>query len=1519
MDILTSIASKIAELLVEPSARQLGYLVSYEANIKALVEETEKLNDKRAGIQLAMGAATRKSQVIAPEVLRWITEVDNMKNEVERFLEEDVKANQMLLNGWLPNLKLQHYLGRKSKKNTEAVLKLIQEGKFDRISYPAPPTGFHFAPYMKTFASRTKILNQVMEALWDGNIHNLAICGMGGVGKTTMAKEVGRRAKVDKLFDEVVMATVTQNPDVMRIQGEIKDALGFTFNTETQIGRAGELRNRIKNIRKILIILDDIWQRLDLDHIGIPFRNEHPGCIVLLTSRSEEVVRNQMRSQRTFIVQVLAEDEAWNLFEEVAGTSINTPNVRPIANQIAKECRGLPVAIVTLGSALKHGTKEEWKNALRQLRKSIAENISEMNANLYGSIELSYNFLKNNEAKSCFLLCCLFPEDHDIPIETLVRFGEGLRLFQGTETMEEARCNVQSLVHTLKRCFLLLDSNKEDCVKMHDIVRDVAISIASKKEHGFVVRCDNELEEWPEIDRREDCTTFSLVTNKIKKSLDSLRCPNLKLLHLSMNLLDQLEFNKNFSLEMKELKVLALQKMHIQLLPSSLQVLQNLKTLHLEYCVLKDISSIGTLVKLEILSLVGSEIQELPMEMRHLQHLKLLDITDCEKLKKIPPGVLSSLTRLEELYMRHSFNGWSPVQVNKEKSCASLDELIPLSDRLKVLDVYIPQVQLLPRNLVLKNLSRFRIYIRVDRWIASRNYLFENILCFRNDYPTDDLIESGINLLMNKCEKLALQGYQKHFNQLHEVGFSMLKILRLYECWGTVEYLMDLNSKWTEDQVPFPILEELYVGHTRLKGLCHPDLLQKKQMQFQREVLAGFKLFRNLKVLGLWDCHELRYVFSTYLAGGSLPQLQNLRLNKCQTTEVIVYKETWENDDNISDDTIVFPALTTLKFSYLQRLISLYSRPKVQESSSESIPTLVPFKCIKWLPNLEKLEITGCPMMRVVFDFHGLAMPLPEKEKANPLPEKENSNPLPEKENANSKQVAVHEKEEEDQQHWCLKCIPARKDKTVQGNKATTSSHSDAQREVRSTGRDDGLVRESSYPYGNYNTNGTDKELVFHNLNSLEVFVCNSVVVIFDFGESQGLFPPVFKNLSEMRLGYLPKLMHIWNIKRGPQQLVFISGFQNLRTLHIEGCKKLTNIFPASVAKLLVMLEQMKVEHCGSLQVIVAKEEEEEEEENVQDVVISFPYLRSISLKKLENLSCFSDQPNCVFRFPSLEKILIKGCYKLEKFVTAAAATSAEDTPKLKQVEDRDLPPPQRNNWLGNLNTTIQHNFQLKQVRQKENPKKKEVLMGTEVVKVDEISFPSQITTTKPLSLLGHGITDIEIHFLQIKFTAIGVYLDPEIVGHLQQWKGKKGSELADDDDFFEALISAPVEKFLRVVVIKEIKGSQYGVQLESAVRDRLAADDKYEEEEEAALEKVVEFFQSKYLKKDSIITYHFPATSPAAEIVLTTEGKEDSKLVVENANVVEMIKKWYLGGTRGVSSTTISSLAHNLSAELSK
>jgi chalcone isomerase len=215
--------------------------------------------------------------------------------------------------------------------------------------------------------------------------------------------------------------------------------------------------------------------------------------------------------------------------------------------------------------------------------------------------------------------------------------------------------------------------------------------------------------------------------------------------------------------------------------------------------------------------------------------------------------------------------------------------------------------------------------------------------------------------------------------------------------------------------------------------------------------------------------------------------------------------------------------------------------------------------------------------------------------------------------------------------------------------------------------------------------------------------------------------------------------------------------------------------------------------------------------------------------------------------------------------------------------------------------------------------------VGSEPETVEGIPFPAEITagSGNPLSLLANGITDIEIHFLQIKFNAIGIYLhnNDVLLGHLQSWKGKTADDLLGDDAFFQALVSAPVEKLFRVVVIKEIKGSQYGVQLESSVRDRLVAADRYEDEEEEALEKVADFFQAKYFKPASVITFHFPATPPAgaaAEISFATEGKDEAKMRVENENVAGMIQKWYLGGESAVSPTTVRSLADRFAALLS-
>ncbi|XP_028088129.1 uncharacterized protein LOC114288735 [Camellia sinensis] len=104
---------------------------------------------------------------------------------------------------------------------------------------------------------------------------------------------------------------------------------------------------------------------------------------------------------------------------------------------------------------------------------------------------------------------------------------------------------------------------------------------------------------------------------------------------------------------MRQLKVLDLRiTEYISLLPSSLQFLSNLLTLHLDYCQKFDnISIIGKLLNLEILSFRESKIEDLPEEIGGLVNLKLLDLTECCKLKRIAPGVISVLVQLQELYM----------------------------------------------------------------------------------------------------------------------------------------------------------------------------------------------------------------------------------------------------------------------------------------------------------------------------------------------------------------------------------------------------------------------------------------------------------------------------------------------------------------------------------------------------------------------------------------------------------------------------------------------------------------------------------------------------------------------------------------------------------------------------------------------------------------------------------------------------------------------------------------------------
>nr|POE54642.1 putative disease resistance protein [Quercus suber] len=697
-----SVIVTIGGYFVGPIKKHCGYLIHYNSNIKDLEIKIQKLRDKGDGLQLEIGAVKRNGQVIAPEVERWVEKARNI-------LDEDAEANKKGLDGWCPR----YSLSRKAKKKTLEIGGLLSDAApfVTKVSYP-PPLGIGFSSIegIMDFESRTKMRKEVLKALRADKINMIAICGMGGIGKTTMAKVVAKRAKDDKLFDEVVMAVVSQSTDLSKIQGQIADMLGLELKRESEGGRAEQLYSRLKDIKSVLVILDDVWDALDLDLVGIPFGGQHNRCKILLTSRSEEAC-TQMKAQNIFPIKVLPDEEAWNLFKGMAGNCINTPGLHPIAKEVAKECGGLPVAIVTVGRALENKSEFEWSAALQQLKNAIPKNIPGLDSKVYSSIELSYSYLKSDEAKSCFLLCCLFAEDSNIPIEFLVRYGVGQRLFAKIDNVADARNRVHAIVKNLKRSFLLLDSEEgEEHVKMHDVVRDVAISIAENK--GFLVRCNETMEEWPEKDSCEHSTAISLVSKELKRHPDGLECPKLELLQLSCDKGTLQMLPPNLFTGMNGLKVLSLINMSFPSLPQSINVLQNLRTLQFVSCKIRDVSAIGELRKLEILSFIGSKIKELPGEMRNLSYLKLLELTECSDLERIPPDLLSSLSHLEELYMFGVDVKWKPMEEEEEKkgANASLTELMSLS-YLVALKIQIPNIKVLPKDLPFKNETiKFQIF-----------------------------------------------------------------------------------------------------------------------------------------------------------------------------------------------------------------------------------------------------------------------------------------------------------------------------------------------------------------------------------------------------------------------------------------------------------------------------------------------------------------------------------------------------------------------------------------------------------------------------------------------------------------------------------------------------------------------------------------------------------------------------------------------------------------------------------------
>ncbi|XP_076923069.1 disease resistance protein At4g27190-like [Bidens hawaiensis] len=1292
-----NLLAKFGEQVIVKTYRHVGYVLYYSNYIKSLEGQMQKLEAKSIDVKKGVEEAVSNGEIISTQVKEWFTDVEIVMGESMEFLDK-VRENKVIPKGWFLNIKKRYMLGKKARKKTKKVAELTDKN-LPRIAFPAPPLAVGDRPVtnFRNFESRIPTINQLMKWLKDDNRNIISLCGMGGSGKTTMVEEVARRVKGEKLFDEIIFAVVSKEHDLKTVQEGLAKWLGLRFKSPDFDGRADELWRRLLQSEKgNLVILDDVWKYIDLKRIGIPFGKDY-NCKVLLTSRSEDACRS-IGCSDILRLDILTHSEAWSLLGEMAGKSVHDPELQETATEIAQRCGGLPIAVVCLGRALKDQKQEVWNDTLKKLKRStVPENMEGVKEDVYKSLQVSYDLLEDEEAKKIFILCCLYPEYANVPLEALVRCGIGLDFFRGVYYLIGARDRVHALTDKLKSRFLLLAGDRKSTVKIHNVVRTVGISVASTSKvnmEQFSAMVIHE-DRWPRGITYKDYHAVSVVSNELSEiPSHRLNIQKLELLQLACPNLSLDKLNSMFE-GMRKLRVVELWNMSILSLSSLLIYLpRDIFALCMD-CKMENIGDIRPeeFKNLEILSLGNCDIKEVPMKMGNFTNLKLLDLSRCHSLEKIAPGVIASLSQLEELDTGSKWWG-------EDEGDVSLYELESLSN-LIYLGIRITSSNILPKNSLFAKLQRYVISVGVHN---QKTRSFNNKMLLLKHESTETHLAGGIDKLLKKnTEKVFLSGdgMKIALKELVPGGFQQVKNLTV-ECCNSegIEYLSDYSYSSNGPGV-FSNLEKLRMEKMwLLKGI----------LRHNGQALPT-KSFSRLRKIHLSVLPEITHLFTQSVAK-NLVLLESLHIEYCTNMQQVIFnpwptklESTTENkipfpkltelilNDVVSlfcfsqgaNQQIEFPQLKVLKLEYLQNFstfcpeeINMVSKSNYRGAKFQSlvdhkvefsslaeltITNVVNIKEV-WcghLPNLVHLQglyIQFCHMMEEVISIQRPSITTTE-EKIVFLKLKEvilfGLNRLT--------YFCRGIDHVEFSQLRVLRLRWLTHFRTFCQEDTTGCPSSIFDDKVTFPSLETLEVSELDSVEELWSSRLASSQ--FGKLKSLRVDKCHKLVNIFP-SDLQASFP----SLEKLEVEKCDSLEHVWGSK-GVQ-------IRNLKSVHIYDCPKLNNMCSFHTFKGLSSLQMLDICRCKMMVTVVA----DDHTHGKINEVVSLNQLEEVKLAYLPNLNYFS-HTKCDMELPELTKVIIKSCPDMYTF-----SVSSVITPNLKFAVVDDV-----GSWMGDLNSTMRNRF----------------------------------------------------------------------------------------------------------------------------------------------------------------------------------------------------------------------------------
>ncbi|XP_062233083.1 putative disease resistance RPP13-like protein 3 [Phragmites australis] len=329
----------------------------------------------------------------------------------------------------------------------------------------------------------------------------VSVVGMGGLGKTTLAKRVYDSNEIHERFVNRAWISVSQSFNIMELLKDLikqllgaeslKDLLKENPGMILQVQHFTDHLTKKLRGKRYFVVLDDLWTTEAWNSIrfAFPTHSSEDGCVVVTTRNSE--VAEVCSSPYLLIhhLKALAKEDARELLLKKLHKP-RDPEEDKLLDEILKKCGGLPLAIVTIGGLLANKGINEWKSLRNQLPSELTSSNASLEA-LRQVVTLSYNHLPSH-LKPCFLYLSLFPEDFEISRKHLVNrwIAEGF-ITSGTDrrTLEEVAESYfyelisRSMIQSSKIDIL---GNIKTC-RIHDIVRDIAVTISRQENHVFLV------------------------------------------------------------------------------------------------------------------------------------------------------------------------------------------------------------------------------------------------------------------------------------------------------------------------------------------------------------------------------------------------------------------------------------------------------------------------------------------------------------------------------------------------------------------------------------------------------------------------------------------------------------------------------------------------------------------------------------------------------------------------------------------------------------------------------------------------------------------------------------------------------------------------------------------------------------------------------------------------------------------------------------------------------------------------